>query len=277
MSETLFIIGNGFDLHHKLKTSYEAFCINYAQIQPYIWRLLKDIYGDKIDKDCWWSDFEKMLGEIDHLHLFQSKNGSALGANKIGNLLNNLPVAVNEWIRHIDVNVKSDPSLGISSDSLYFTFNYTLVLEKTYHIDNDRIWHIHNAINTPNPIENPIVIGPDSDWRQLMDQSRDGIQEISYDTVRQYNEAVLKGAKKVSKRIIANEERFYQYSEIKHFVVMGFSFNDIDMPYINKIVDVNNNKLMTEWTLYWHNEREIDVMKNKLLNIGIQNIEFKKW
>lgn len=110
-----------------------------------------------------------------------------------------------------------------------------------------------------------------------MDQSRDSRQEISYGAVRQYDEAILKGAKKVSKRIIDNEERFYQYSEIKHFVVMGFSFNDIDMPYINKIVDVNNNKLMTEWTLCWHNEREIDVMKNKLLNIGIQNIEFKKW
>lgn len=40
--------------------------------------------------------------------------------------------------------------------------------------------------------------------------------------------------KKDHDRIYLNEEKINQYSYVKHIVVMGFSFNDIDLPYIYK-------------------------------------------
>ena len=55
--DTLYIIGNGFDLHHGLNTSYKNFRDNVVLKAPNLWKQLIDIYGDDVTKDMWWSDF----------------------------------------------------------------------------------------------------------------------------------------------------------------------------------------------------------------------------
>lgn len=71
MAETLYIIGNGFDLHHGLKTSYLDFRDDYVKKRnPQMWNNLLDIYGDVPKQDdFWWKDFENMLGKVDYAHL----------------------------------------------------------------------------------------------------------------------------------------------------------------------------------------------------------------
>lgn len=82
-------------------------------------------------------------------------------------------------------------------------------------------------------------------------------------------------AKMVNNRIFLNEKLFYQYSNINHFVAMGFSFNNIDMPYIKKIVDVNKNIEKADWTLFWHGDGEEKQMKRRLMDIGINQNKIK--
>ena len=79
-------------------------------------------------------------------------------------------------------------------------------------------------------------------------------------------------------RIYLQEEEFYQYCDIKHFIAMGFSFNDIDMPYMEKIIDVNRNIADTDWTLYVHSPKDYDAIE-KLLSMGIDKskIATKNW
>jgi hypothetical protein len=50
---------------------------------------------------------------------------------------------------------------------------------------------------------------------------------------------------------------------------MGFSLNDIDIPYIKMIIEVNKNILGADWTLYWYSDGEDEYMINKLLELGI--------
>ena len=79
MENTLYIIGNGFDLHHGLNTSYLDFRNYCASFLPSLWRFLSEIYGDMINNDMWWSNFENMLGCVNYDNLALSSNGFAMG------------------------------------------------------------------------------------------------------------------------------------------------------------------------------------------------------
>ena len=60
---------------------------------------------------------------------------------------------------------------------------------------------------------------------------------------------------------------------------MGFSFNDIDLPYIKKIVEVNKNISDTDWTLFCYSEGEDENIISRLNRIGIEREQFlpTKW
>ena len=276
MTDTLYIIGNGFDLHHGLMTSYLNFRDDYVKKKSSIlWNYLLDVYGDfPIHDDLWWRDFENMLGRVDYVSLANSLNGETMGFMKVRNLMQGaLPPLFGKWISEVDSQVDLNSLTmipEIDKDSLFFTFNYTLLLERAYKVDDSRIWHIHGSINHPDDI----LVGHDFDGGKLVKYVQEynkDFQKIksSYaDTINQY---VINGAKKVKDNIssLDKERKFDQYSDIKHYVAMGFSFNDIDMPYIKKIIETNKHISDADWTLYWYLPNEDEYMINKLLELGI--------
>lgn len=284
MTDTLYIIGNGFDLHHGLRTSYANFRDDYVKKKcSILWNDLLDIYGSAPQNDIlWWKDFENMLGKVDYESLSKSRNGDALGFMKVRNLMKGkLPPLFGMWIK--DVNSQIDASKielmdEVDADSLFFTFNYTILLEKAYQVKEENVWHIHGTIKHPDDI----VVGHDADAGQLVKYT----QEYNEDQLRIstsyadniYQEA-LNGAKKVRNRIYLQEDKFYQYSNIRHYVSMGFSFNDIDMPYIEKMWSVNRQKEDADWTLYWYSSGEDNLMKKKLIELGVneKSITTLKW
>ena len=283
MTDKLYIIGNGFDLHHELRTSYADFRDDYVRKVPSLWNALLDIYGDvPRNDDLWWKDFENMLGKVDYECLSKSRNDKSIGFMKVRNLMKwKLPPLFGRWIKAVDsqINLNNIKLMdGIDARALFFTFNYTLLLEKAFHVNEENVWHIHGSIKAPDDI----VVGHDAEAGQLVKYT----QECNKDQLRNspsyadyINQEALNGAKKVMNRIYLQEDRFYKYCDIKHFVAMGFSFNDIDMPYIEKIVSVNKNIADTDWTLYWHTGGEFSVMKDKLLNLGVNGdkIKPKEW
>ena len=266
--DTLYIIGNGFDLHHGLDTSYKNFRDNVVLKTPNLRKLLLDLYGDAINEDMWWSDFEAKLSDIDYNHLLNSDNGVAMGGMKVQNFLTGqLPPLFGKSIKSIKLKNAPEKQLDIDKDALFFTFNYSLVLEKIYKVNKDNIWHIHNSIEEVDKI----IVGHDSDLNTLFS---------NYNLNRgnkQYNSWIVdniipfaaEGAKDVEKRIADNMENFNKYSNIKHIISMGFSFNEIDMPYIKAIISSNTNKKNIDWTIYYHQEGEDKTFINKLNSFKI--------
>lgn len=284
MTEKLYIIGNGFDLHHGLKTSYTNFRDDYVKKQsPILWNDLLDIYGDTPQNDnLWWKDFENMLGKVDYESLSKSRNGDALGFMKVRNLLKGkLPPLFGKWIK--DVNSQIDASKielmdEVDVNSLFFTFNYTLLLEKAYQVKEENVWHIHGSVKHPDDI----IVGHDADAGQLVKYTQEYNRDqprISPSYADNINQEALNGAKKVKDRIYLQEDKFYQYSNIRHYVAMGFSFNDIDMPYIEKMWSINGQKEDADWTLYWYSSGEDNLMKKKLIELGVneKSITTLKW
>ena len=284
MTDTLYIIGNGFDLHHGLKTSYLNFRDDYVKKKcSILWNDLLDIYGSAPQNDnLWWKDFENMLGKVDYESLSQSRNGDALGFIKVRNLMKGkLPPLFGSWIKTVDRQIVLNKIIlmdEFDANALFFTFNYTLLLEKAYHVKEENVWHIHGTIKHPDDI----VVGHDADAGQLVKYTQEYNEDqlrISTSYADNINQEALNGAKKVRNRIYLQEDKFYQYSNIRHYVSMGFSFNDIDMPYIEKIWSINERKEDVDWILYWHSDGENIWMKEKIIGLGVSenNIITRHW
>ena len=285
MSDSLYIIGNGFDLYHELKTSYVSFRDEYVKKHPQFQKQLYDIYGDVLDQDMWWSHFEVMLGHIDYKHLMNTNNGNALGPFITKNLLRNvIPFHFGEWIKTVFDPHKLDKKLLLEDDSLFFTFNYTMVLEQTYHIEEADVWHIHNSVTDYILKGNNPVVGHDLNDAELtkgMIEYRNQHPETTSFYIDDVNQMAKEGAKKVQYIIANNESKFYDlYSDIKHFIVMGFSFNEIDLPYIKKIIAVNKDIAHTDWKIYYHSDGEDLKIREVMERLGVcegQILPLIKW
>lgn len=283
MKDKLYIIGNGFDLHHKLKTTYFDFRNQCLTRSPRLHKYLTEAYGDNLDNEMWWYNFEEMLGKVDYLHLMSSDNGMAIGSLKVGQLQQNeIPSLFGKWICGIDCNIEADLTLDIDIEAQFFTFNYTMILENVYGIDKNNVWHIHNSVDDFK-YNKPPIVGHDScdgDLVMYLSEYRNSKYNVRPDIADNINREIAKGAKKVQNRINQNEEQFHKrYSNINHFVCMGFSFNNIDMPYIEKIIKVNKSISDTDWTVYWHSDQE-DVRIQKLLfalGINQSQIQLVRW
>lgn len=269
----LYIIGNGFDRHHNLPTSYDNFRDDYVKKHPVIRRELYELYGNRVHEDLWWSHFENMLGEVDYINLLNSKNGAALGPAKVQQLLRNtLPPLFGEWIKNVNeqidkVSIYRIPNLELNA--LFFTFNYTTILESVYGVSPSNIWYIHHSVNEYiTQGINPIV-GHDSEYMRLSNYSDRAAKDIPDYLLDNINNEILNAAKKVNNRIILIADKLKEkYADINHIIAMGFSFNDIDMPYIEKIVEVNENGRNIKWSIYWHSNGEDIMIKQKLLKLG---------
>lgn len=158
--KTLYIIGNGFDIHHKLPTDFKYFH-NYV-IDNKI--SLKDDFEEYFSfnpNDNSWSNFEKDLGKFDCKYFFDKINNiDILHENfklssiydledqlnqETDKLINQIRDAFESWIEEIDLD-SADKKLSLKKNALFLNFNYTLTLEKVYGISPDKIFHIHGDI-----------------------------------------------------------------------------------------------------------------------------------
>lgn len=180
----LYIIGNGFDIAHGLKTSYWDFR-NYLEEHYhdflYTFEYLYDIgQFDSSDlriteaarqkreesiQSKLWSEFENNLGKPDFdMMLNDAENMSDSMADLDGGLVDikdtmdeywknqyeyieKLNQYVKEWIESVDTtHVKPKKKGLMRSEDYFLNFNYTDLLENVYGIED--VLHIHGAVNT---------------------------------------------------------------------------------------------------------------------------------
>lgn len=169
VGKRLFIIGNGFDLHHWRgtwpNTSYNAFAAFLQKNRSDIFDLLlQTCFLPHDPADRLWAEFETALADFEPEEVFEKvkdyiddTNPHEFGAagwetEKYINLITrNMPEALNEFIRfesgtplavQYPHNIDS-LKLPLSQESLYLSFNYTDTLERFYQIPASQICYIH--------------------------------------------------------------------------------------------------------------------------------------
>lgn len=257
----LFVIGNGFDLSHGLATSYLDFLdyLNNNDGNGLVYNL-ETIAG--VRKDLLWSNFEENLGEISPNsyteRALQSRQEMYDGLeypydaeDTINDYVDQealsdlefLEELTSQWIRSVDINnsisevAKENGKIYseiIDNESFYINFNYTMVLEEVYNIEEENIFHIHGDIEEP-------IIGHDSIIKDKIineeDMYSDDVifEKRIYDRIKEF-------VNNSNKNISQNTEKLYQelecidhVTEIDEIVVIGLSFGKIDKPYFEFI------------------------------------------
>lgn len=225
----LFIIGNGFDLAHGLKTSYNDFYVflkkKYGEetskwILPFINNeknrccdfdsarlLMRLISLAEKDGGCW-SDLESSLGKLDYTRFFlqgYTEQYTDLIMKSLEIAIPKIKRFFKDWITKISVeNVKRisgfEKIIDIEND-YFITFNYTNVLEEIYGVKN--ICHVHGDKN------NNIIFGH-GDFYNINFQSceLDGLRSKKFEDKRSVK---LKGGKSYSHYLSLNDIKLVNY------------------------------------------------------------------
>lgn len=183
MAHTLYIIGNGFDLHHKLKTKYQHFAFYLQEKHTEIYDLLLKYYGltdldPKDESSLWdplWGDFENALAEFDFESVlddntdflpdygsddFRDRDNHAYQFEMEGivnKLTKNLFQAFKEFILEVEFpEPKEDNLLKLENNAMFLNFNYTDTLENYYGINRRGITYIHGRAKTD---DDPTILG----------------------------------------------------------------------------------------------------------------------
>lgn len=170
----LYIIGNGFDLHHGLKTGYLDYKSYLEKNNPALLKAFCEFpfFSHPEDDYELWTDLESSL-TFDY-HSFRDEYFSDLVENKYPNLTSDSDYTWDEiatetdvktsfihdftgpvfydWLKQVSFDsIKPDTSLNLSANSKYITFNYTATLESLYHITPENILHIHGKLESIDP------------------------------------------------------------------------------------------------------------------------------
>ena len=284
---TLYIIGNGFDLAHAIKSQYSDFGDYLSEKYPDYYESISQGYGNSY---ALWTDFEtalpscatyiedngiqmgeEMLDSIDYDPLDDMGIGSWLDSQY--RFLNKLPLYLRRWVESIDI-IK--PKLfRLQNDALFLTFNYTATLEKVYSIEPDRVLHIHGFAEDK---KDGLIIGHCD--RKIIDWAREKKQEaesVFADTNVSTYDRIIKYCEQTLKRpdwIIGLHEIFFEnIYNVDQVIVIGHSLNDVDLPYFKKINESIDKT--AHWTVYYHNPGDQNRFRKKMINMGITNDALK--
>ena len=227
----LYIIGNGFDLAHGLKTTYFDFAEYLKKESPGFFNYLNNIYNE----DELWSNFEEALGKLNIEKVNYIEN--IIGIKDFNSLF--LPKEIKEelckWLNSIDYNATK--KFKIEKNDIYFSFNYTDTLNKVYNIDIENIEYIHciSAYLLFGAADELIIGHNNSDFNQS---------------------SLLKNTYKNTKENIKKHKEWFNKLnkiDISEIIIIGFSYSSIDFEYFKKISELLPN---ANWKFTYYNDND---------------------
>lgn len=272
---TLYIIGNGFDLAHEIPTCYRDFfnwlsCSNFDGAKDFI----NSIHGLTKDVDLW-RNFEEALGKIDlpqyidtlleeyaetqNPEDWTAQSDSVFAGIKynIEEQYKELLVAFSQWARSIETDGydKFYEDLN-SAENYFFTFNYTNTLEQVYSIPKNRILHIHGDAKDEN---NAIIVGHNHDYQIDRDDVLTILEAKLPADSGESGDLLLNSLNisfKQTKKNISAHIGYFNYLAtlgIEKIIVLGHSYGNVDMPYFAKIKEVCPK---AQWKCSCHTEND---------------------
>lgn len=253
---SLYIIGNGFDLMHRVPSSYYSFRDSLGKRSPLRATLEMALTSDDI-----WADFEDALGRL-NLDLMGSRDivdmwlGTSgfwdedAGASEfymaveaavgpIADIVDDLQPAFRKWVSRLCVGTDDRPlSNLISPKGKALSFNYTEFIETLYGVSN--VCYIHGCRKNKNE---RLVLGyrPGAEssfhetWKEPHDSRSAAVdlaQDEAFRLIGEYNEDLTKN----SKEIIENHEAFFEaLADTDQIVVIGHSLSPVDWDYFTKV------------------------------------------
>jgi len=283
----LFIIGNGFDLAHNLPTGYNDFYKYLIETYPEVKNMeptfniesrqlpdggeefdrnevvafLIDVISEAEEVGNNWSDIENTLGKLDFDRYFDDMDYIYVDEDddrelyrrpqrykEVSRNFHKVVIQIKdlfaEWINSIDTfdtnPKKTFVDLINPEEDTFFTFNYTPILQELYNAQ--LVKHVHGSQGKD------IIIGHGEEPKIISN---------GYIGTENALERIHSELRKETTFIIENElYEFYDSLEsVKNIYSYGFSFSQVDLPYIETICLYLDTKSMT-WYLNSYNYDE---------------------
>lgn len=261
---TLYIIGNGFDLAHGLKTEYTDYRNFLSDKHPEFY----SFFCEHFDTDNeFWAEFEKKLATLKPDHIletyqdyaaspsspdFQDRDWGAYATEvetHVEKLINKLFTTFKEFILNVQYPELKRAIIEFKQDAIFLSFNYTRTLELYYNIPPEKILFIHgNAYASGHDL----ILGHDfkSDvfledspppnltkdelerWEDYMNDKYDFSTELAKQEISKYFELTLKNTDIIIKNNLGFFKNLHTIDEIHIF---GHSLSSVDLPYLHQI------------------------------------------
>lgn len=253
---SLVIIGNGFDIWHRLPTSYWYFYNQYKDLlQEHIQ------YFDALsDEDAEWANFEESLGSFnednfhdnaiyqptveemadDHTLLYGFEDEIS---EKKEELVSDIQNAFNDWIHAVDVNA-TIKLIELPTSFKFINFNYTMTLQNVYAIPENNILHIHGKVHDHIIFGHGLHQNSESPQPEVESETFDPWFEESHRTVSSVGSIFHKPVNDI---LELNKGKLDNLGMIKNIIVIGHSVNSIDIPYFQYILSKYPD---AEWNNY---------------------------
>lgn len=301
MVKTLYICGNGFDLHHHLGTLYRDYRC-YLKIHA---KHLLDWLEDQgyLENPELWNDLERNM-DFDFSEAFSAiydenePNPFADGDSKWDALKYEVENEMDflrdftttyflKWIKTIDVSkALLFKDLEFPEKAVFVNFNYTDTLQRVYDISNSNVLHIHGSIanvkeegveNIHGHIQfgNDTILKHENLERYATQYSGVELYEVMVeDAVRE----VVKIAETFAKDITKNFESLRSFvlaqGDFSEVVIMGHCLAGIDLPYYEKVlIPLLKN---CKWTILCYSEADINNAKRFGESYGL-TVGTKSW
>ena len=258
--DTLYFIGNGFDLFHGLKTKFIHFYswlnLEDEEHEQFVTNMEELFYTTGIHGNELWKNFEEALGKVDVDYIHDSFSGEEVdkfgdedfqkrASKHLNHVTQRIPQYLWEWIDYTKVSKAiCHPSLHLHKQSKYLTFNYTTLLEERYNIPDNQINHIHGSYKRP-----PLITGHGNYIPEKKEDPHSWNVEQSWKNI--FNEA-KRLRKNVSEIISQNKAYFDSLENISNVIVFGHSLSQIDRPYFEEVI--HHVKDGTNWYFVYYNE-----------------------
>lgn len=290
-----YVIGNGFDQHYGLDTSYKSFKKYLTAVNRDVVERIDDLFyryqmwnePNNIEE---WNTLEDMLAVFCHLdgdEIYEESLSNAetdddragyfdSPAWNVGYYTQYIDILKEEftnWINEIDVNINRDTYFMPSRDDFILTFNYTETVEKNYSIDRSNILHIHGKVG-----EDLIVGHNDYQVPDLYNVEWDEDSDYrSTKAMEEVDNVLIKAAElyyKDSESVLERYRDFFKHiNQSEKVVFLGLSCGDQDYIYVKEIV-----RCAEKIDFFWYDkgamERFQDICNSE--NPKVQ-INFIKW
>ncbi len=311
MFNKLKIIGNGFDIHHKLDTKWIDFKIYVGKSDPDLVGEIDGLLDElKYDKSniVNWKDLESIMGGLTKIdfedlfnEIFENSEYNPCKAAYYGdpqynarvqkefyNKINDSRKYFASWIVSIDLSkVNKSKYVDILSNEFIINFNYTKTIEEIYGVCDNLIWHVHGEVKNNNfvlghnedrnvPFYNPNISVIDFGRRGEMNIEEEDFRVIQTRSIinELYEDLYTKNHKNSKEIITKNIKKFNYLQNIEYLEIMGFGFGKYDLIYLNKIVEKLADNC--EIKIYYHTDNDYDAGYKFFSNIK-RNATYIRW
>lgn len=288
MNDKLYVIGNGFDLHHRMPTQFSDFRTFARKAAPDVFRAVDDY----VPVSANWSDLENALAALDvetvkeDLSCFMPSyaaddwrdSGHHDFQFEVDRVVRQLSVELRSvfarWVRQIKVpDLANAPGVhrltSIDRSASFLTFNYTPTLADLYGVPLERTLHIHGAASDD---DQELILG--HGWNPEMRKSlndRPDIEDVDTRMIEanQILDQYFTATFKPSKQLIAQHQEFFRtLDEVTHVTVLGHSLSDVDAEYFRALLAVPAVSSAT-WTVACRHRDDAAEKTQRLTRLGV--------